>query len=121
MVKKENVKFLLLLQIILAVYSTSGVLMKTAALQSSANMKLCLCYGAAILLLGLYAVVWQQIIKRIPLTVAFASKAITVVWGIIWGAVFFHEAITAGKVIGAILIIAGIVIFSTVGGAIRDE
>ena len=95
--------------------------MKTAALQPSVNMTLLLCYGSELLLLGLYAVAWQQIIKRMPLTVAFASKAVTVVWGIIWGAVIFHEAVTAGKVIGAALIIAGIIVYSTGGGAVQNE
>ena len=45
-------------------------------------------------------------------TTAFANKAVTVVWGIIWGAVFFHESITVGKVIGAALVIVGVVIYA---------
>lgn len=65
-----------------------------------------------IFLLGFYAIGWQQIIKRLPLTTAFANKAVTVVWGIIWGAVFFHESITVGKVIGAALVIVGVVIYA---------
>ena len=40
------------------------------------------------------------------------NKAVTVVWGIIWGAVFFHESITVGKVIGAALVIVGVVIYA---------
>ena len=62
--------------------------------------------------MGLYAVIWQQIIKRLPLTMAFANKAVTVVWGLIWGAVVFGEEITLGKVIGVIMVILGMVIFS---------
>ena len=119
--KKENIKSFLLLQLILAVYSIGGVLMKTAALQPSVNLMLYLCYGSVILLLALYAIAWQQIIKRMPLTMAFASKAVTVVWGIIWGAVFFQESISAGKVTGAMLIITGIIVFSTEGGAAHNE
>ena len=34
------------------------------------------------------------------------------VWGIIWGLLFFHEAITAGKIIGAIFVIVGVIIYS---------
>ena len=52
-----------------------------------------------------------KIIKRLPLTTAFANKAITVVWGIVWGALFFDETITPGKLLGAALIIGGVVLF----------
>ena len=64
----------------------------------------------------IYAVGWQQVIKRLPLTLAFANKAVTVVWGILWGAVFFRESITPGKLIGAAVIVAGVVLFVKADG-----
>lgn len=72
-------------------------------------------------MLGFYAIGWQQIIKRLPLTTAFANKAVTVVWGIIWGAVFFQEKVTIGKVIGAILVILGVVVYANADGKVKDE
>ena len=51
-----------------------------------------------------------DILKRFPLTTAFANKAVVVVWGILWGWIFFGEQITWQKVVGAAVIIAGIVI-----------
>lgn len=81
----------------------------------------CLYYAIIILLLGFYAIGWQQIIKRLPLTTAFANKAVTVVWGIIWGAVFFQEKVTIGKVIGAILVILGVVVYANADGKVKDE
>ena len=64
-----------------------------------------------IALLGIYAIGWQQVIKHMNLTSAYAAKAATVIWGFIFGVVLFHEKITAGKVIGLALITAGIVLF----------
>ena len=58
----------------------------------------------------LYAVIWQQVIKHIDLTVAFANKGITVVWGLLIGKVFFGEEITIKKLIGVIILIVGIII-----------
>lgn len=84
-----------------------------AAGQAFFSLRFCLCYGGIIFILGVYALVWQQIIKRMPLTTAFANKAGTVVWGLIWGMVFFHEPITRGKIVGALLIMAGMILFST--------
>lgn len=108
----KRVKTLVLLHIMLMIYSMSGICSKLAAGQKFLSMKFCLYYGLIILLLGFYAIGWQQIIKRMPLTAAFANKAVTVVWGIIWGFVFFKEPITPGKVVGAVLVIAGIVMYA---------
>ncbi len=110
--QKDKLKILLILHLILMVYSMSGICSKKAAGVPFFSAQFCVYYGLIISLLGLYAIGWQQIIKRLPLTTAYANKAITVVWGIIWGAVFFNESITIGKIIGAILVILGVVLFA---------
>lgn len=109
---KQKMKTLLLLHIMLMIYSMSGICSKKAAGTTFLSLEFCIYYGLIILLLGFYAIGWQQIIKRLPLTTAFANKAVTVVWGIIWGFVFFHEPITVGKVVGAVLVIAGVVLYA---------
>ena len=101
-----------LLHILLLVYSFSGVFSKMAAGYDFLSVKFCLCYGGLILILGIYAICWQQIIKRIPLTLAYANKAVTVIWGMIWGVLFFGENITVTKVIGAVIVIAGVILYS---------
>ena len=72
-----------------------------------------LLYGAVLLILAFYALVWQQVIKRLPLTFAYANRAITVVWGIIWGYLFFGESISPLMLVGAAVIICGIVLYAT--------
>lgn len=112
MMDKSKLKVLFALHLMLMIYSMSGICSKMASQQDFLSFKFCLFYAIIIFLLGFYAIGWQQIIKRLPLTTAFANKAVTVVWGIIWGAVFFHESITVGKVIGAALVIVGVVIYA---------
>lgn len=109
----KNCKTLLLLHLMLMVYSMSGIFSKLAAEQPFLSFRFCLYYGAIIALLGLYAIGWQQIIKRMPLTLAFANKAVTTVWGLVWGLLFFKESVTWGKLAGIALIVAGVVVFST--------
>lgn len=109
---KAKIKVLFVLHMMLMVYSMSGICSKKAAGEPFLSPMFCLYYAVIIVLLGLYAIGWQQIIKRLPLTTAFANKAITVVWGIIWGFLFFHETITVGKVVGVLLVIAGVVIYA---------
>ncbi|MGP1504396.1 MAG: EamA family transporter [Eggerthia catenaformis] len=110
---KSTVKTLILLHLMLMIYSLSGICSKMASKQTFLSIPFILYYGAIILLLGFYAIGWQQIIKRLPLTTAFSNKAVTVVWGLVWGVLFFHESITLGKIIGIVLIISGIVIFAS--------
>ena len=107
---KSKLKVLFLLHLMLMIYSLSGICSKKAAEVPFLSLKFCLYYGIVILLLGFYAIGWQQIIKRLPLTTAFANKAVTVVWGIVWGVVFFHEKITPGKLLGAAIVIVGVVL-----------
>lgn len=95
------------------VYSLFGICSKLAAQQPFLSFKFIMYYGIVILNLAIYAVCWQQIIKRIPLVTAFANKAVTVIWGLIWGKIFFQEAITAQKLLGAFIIICGIVLVVT--------
>lgn len=109
---KTNYKVLILLHILLMVYSFGGIFSKSAAFENFLSFKWCLYYGGVILLLAIYALGWQQIIKRMPLTSAYANKAVTTVWGLVWGVIFFKEKITAGKLVGIILIVVGVVLFS---------
>lgn len=112
MSKQGKWKTLLCLHLLLLVYSTSVIFSKLAARESFLSFRFCLYYICIILLLGLYAIGWQQIIKRLPLTTAFANKAATVLWGLVWGMLVFHESLSAGKLLGAALVIAGVVLFA---------
>ena len=109
---KTTIKTLIGLHGMKMVYSMSGICSKLAAGESFLSARFCIYYAVIIVLLGVYAIGWQQVIKRIPLTTAFANKAVTVVWGIVWGWFFFGESITPGKLIGAGMVIAGVVLFA---------
>lgn len=119
--KKNTIKAFCLLHLLLAVYSATGIFSKIAATQPFLSLQFCFCYAAVIGLLGVYAIGWQQIIKQLPLTTAFANKAVTIVWNIVWGVLFFQETITAGKLIGALLVIGGVIIFVTEPQEAQDE
>jgi len=118
---KEKMKTLLALHLVLMIYSLSSVCSKLAAKTEFLSFKFCFFYASIIALLGLYAVAWQQIIKRLALTTAFANKAVTIVWGIIWGMLFFHETISIRKVIGAIIVIIGVVLYAIADGEEKKE
>lgn len=101
-----------LLHGLLLLFSLNGVCSKLAAGEEFMSFRFIMLYGAVLLLLGVYAIFWQQIIKDMPLTAAYANRAVTVFWGMLWGLLVFKEKITPGKAAGAALVIAGIVLFA---------
>lgn len=117
----RRIKIYVFLHILLMVYSLSGICSKMAATQESLSPRFFFFYGLILLLLMIYAICWQQIIKRIPLITAYANKAVTVVWGMVWGFLFFHEAITTGKIMGMMFIVMGIILFAYADGETNHE
>ena len=112
----KNAGIYVFLHVLLAVYSLSSVLSKLAASAPFLSLKFCLCYGGVIVLLGVYAIGWQQVIKRLPLTAAYANKAATVVWGFLYGILFFQETVTPVKIIGLLTVMAGVALFGLAEG-----
>ena len=100
----------LYLHTMLFVLSFSGVFSKIASKQSFLSVKFCLSYLCIVIILGFYAFCWQQILKHIPLTTAFCNKAVGIIWGIFWGVLIFKETIKINMVIGAVVVIIGVII-----------
>lgn len=108
--KKKSV-WLCILHIALLIYSAGGIFSKTAAQATFGSWKFFLLYGGVLGTLAVYAVIWQQVIKHLPLTTAFANKAVTVVWGMILGFLVFKETVSIRQIVAAMIIIAGIVLY----------
>lgn len=100
----------LLLHISLLFSSLSGVCSKLASGYADHifPLQFIFWFGLVFVIMFGYAVIWQQILKRMPLTVAYANRPVTLIWGIIWGALIFGEKITWNMIAGAVVIFAGI-------------
>ena len=66
----------------------------------------------AIGMMGLYAVLWQQVLKRIELSVAYMFKGTSIIFVMLLACLLFGEQITWNNILGTIIIIAGIVLFA---------
>lgn len=109
--EKVDKKVFIALHLLLLFYSLSSVLSKLAAAEDFLSFKFCLYYGGMFCILVVYALGWQQILKRLPLTVAFANKAVTLVWSMVFGALLFKEQIHLNQLIGCALAVAGVILF----------
>lgn len=86
---------------------------KKAAAYPVVSLNFIFYYGCVLGISVIYAVLWQQILKRMPLVTAFSNKAVTVIWGLIWGMIFFDEKILIQNVIGAAVIVVGVYLVVT--------
>lgn len=115
--RKFDIKTFAVLHFILLLYSFVGVFMKFAfQKEAQANgeefslFTFFLFAGLAVLFLGIYAILWQQVLKKMELTVAFTNKAICIIWGMLWGILFLGENITWYKIVGSLIVLPGVVL-----------
>lgn len=110
MKKKITIKDILFLQIVIMIYTGSSIAAKFAAAQELFSLKFCLFYGIEIMILGVYAILWQQIIKRFELSVAYANRAMVLVWSMLWAIFIFGDEITVQNIIGIVLVVVGTIV-----------
>lgn len=108
--KREKIVYYVALHIELLLFSLGGICSKIAGHYDFLSFWFIFFYGLVILNLGLYAIVWQQIIKKLPLNTAYSNKAVTIAWGILWGFLFFQETVKWNMILGAAIVIIGVLI-----------
>lgn len=106
-----KVKKYFMLHAVFFFYSFTGILSKLASSENMLGRKFWIYYFLELMILFIYAIVWQQIMKRIALITAYANRAVLIIWGLVWGCLIFGERVTFNKVFGAIVIIIGMLIF----------
>ena len=108
--RRFDFKTYAVLHFILLLYSFVGVFMKKAFENDLFSLWFLVFVGLAVLFLGVYALLWQQVLKKLPLTVAFTNKAICIAWGMLWGALILGDSITWYKIVGSLIVFAGVVL-----------
>lgn len=118
---KRRIKLtdILLLQSAVIVYSLSTVAANLASKYDFLSMGYILFFSLEFLILAAYALIWQQMIKKFQLSVAYANKAMTLMWSMLWNFIIFSQGITPFKVVGVLLVVVGVVIMNT--GAVKGE
>lgn len=57
---------------------------------------------------GVYAIAWQQVIKKFSLSTAYANKSVYLLWSQIWAVVIFHENLSIQNIIGILVVLIGV-------------
>lgn len=114
-VGEVTVGWFLALHLSLVLNSVIGTFSKLAGRARPWSGKWILYFFLVFFCMALFALAWQQILKHMSLTFAFTNKPVTIIWGLLWGAVVFGEPVTANMIIGSLVILAGVMI-SVSGG-----
>ncbi len=108
--KKTKLKDICILQIVIAIYTLSTVCAKFASGQEFMSFQFILYYGIEMMILGVYAIIWQQLLKKFDISIAYANKAMGLLWSIVWAILIFNDTITIKNVIGVLIVIIGTII-----------
>lgn len=57
---------------------------------------------------GVYAIAWQQVIKKFSLSTAYANKSVYLLWSQIWAMIIFHENLSVQNIIGILVVLVGV-------------
>lgn len=94
------------------IYACTGICTKMASRQEILSWPYLLWMAGVVGVIGVYAILWQQIITRIPISTAYMFKGTGLIFGLLFAHLLFSEQITVYNVIGAATIIIGIALFS---------
>lgn len=111
--ERISVKNILILQGVVVIYTLSSVVAKFATGQELFSFSFFVFYGLEILILGIYAILWQQMIKRFDLSVAYANRAMALLWSAIWAIVLFHDTLALKQILGIAFVVLGTVIVNS--------
>lgn len=110
MKKLGNIIFL---HSIIFLYALTSLCSKFASGMEFFSLEWILVYGLQIFILGIYAILWQQILKRMNLNFAYANKSIALVWGMLFGVLIFKESISVWNILGAVIVLIGVIVMVT--------
>ena len=111
--RKKRLLGIVGLHLAIFLYSTTGSFRKMASGASGLSGWCVLCYVGGMLLMLIYAILWQQFLKIMPLNTAYANRSVSTVWTMLFGALLFHERITWTMILGAAIIIVGVCLVVT--------
>lgn len=93
-------------------YACVTIFTKYASQHELLSVSYCLGLVGAIGVMGTYAIGWQQILKHVELSTAYMFKGTSLIFIMLLAWMLFGEQITLNNIIGACVIIIGIVLYA---------
>ena len=109
---KISSKLLFFLIVVNLIYACTSICTKMASRQEMMSLPYLLWIVGAVGVMGVYAVLWQQVISRMSLSTAYMFKGTSLIFVLLISALLFGETITANNLIGSAIIVLGIVLYA---------
>ena len=110
--KKSLLNKVLLILIAFIVYSVSSIFSKLASQHEFLSLPYVLFFCGVVASLGIYALLWQKVLAFMQLNKAFLCKSITIIFILAISVFLFGEQVSMNNLIGAGLIISGLVVLA---------
>ena len=111
----EIKKSFFILHMAIFIYSITTVFGKLASMQGLLSASFVFFFGMEFVFIAVYAVLWQQAIKNIDISVAYSNKALGLLWSLAWSVFLFKDEISPNKLIGISLVFIGVLIINMKG------
>lgn len=112
--KKVGIKMIILIQSMVFLYSLVSMLSKYASevlqVHGLLSVPFILLFGAMVGCLGVYAILWQQVLKKVDLITAYVHKSTTLIWSLLWAATLFDETIAWNNIVGVLIVVFGVIL-----------
>lgn len=105
---KVNVNAICLMQVSAFIYSFSNIFSKYASKEQFLSFRFLAFYALSLSIMFVYAILWQQILKRVDMVVAYSNRLVAMIWGVVWGILIFDEQLKTNTVVGTIVILIGL-------------
>lgn len=106
--KSNKIRNYIFLYLAFLLFSLTSIMNKLASRCDFFSFSFFLFYGFGILISMIYAILWQKILMRFDLMVAYANQPIVTILGVVWGILFFQETLTWNMILGAGVIFLGV-------------
>lgn len=103
------------LHLLFLIYSLTGVISKVVSRYPFLSVPFCAGYISIILIMAGFTIVWQKILQKETLSNVYMYKAMTVIWGNVFGIVIFKERISLLACAGMGLILIGMYLIGSTG------
>ncbi|MBR1716230.1 MAG: hypothetical protein IJ718_01265 [Paludibacteraceae bacterium] len=93
-------------------YASISIILKYTGLQTPLTLPWCIGFAGLILTLGIYAIAWQQILKRIDLGTAYMFKGTSLIFIMLLLNICYGEPVTPTKLIATGIIVLGMALYA---------
>ena len=108
---RNSLKYISLISVNV-LYACVMVFTRMAAEWPFMSWRYCLWLSVAVGIMAIYAICWQQILRRVELSTAYMFKGTSLIFVMLLAFIIFGETITWANIIGAAVIIIGIILFA---------